>query len=115
MQTLVYGAGNVMTRLVTFLLLPLFTNVLSPEEYGLTTLLYVFLGDTATRTSAFQGIGIDSMTLCETTGDGGHPFLRWFIDRCRSGQTCGSAVSRRDLQLGIRCVVSACIRNGETR
>ncbi|MEE2876526.1 MAG: oligosaccharide flippase family protein [Candidatus Neomarinimicrobiota bacterium] len=44
MQTLVYGAGNVMTRLVTFLLLPLFTNVLSPEEYGLTTLLYVFLG-----------------------------------------------------------------------
>ena len=43
-QTLVYGVGNVLTRLITFLLLPLFTNVLSPEEYGLTTLLYVFLG-----------------------------------------------------------------------
>ncbi len=43
-QTVVYGAGNVLTRLVTFFLLPLFTNVLSPEEYGLTTLLYVFLG-----------------------------------------------------------------------
>ena len=43
-QTLIYGAGNVLSRLVTFLLLPLFTNVLSPEEYGLTTLVYVFLG-----------------------------------------------------------------------
>ncbi len=43
-QTLVYGAGNVLTRLVTFLLLPLFTNVLTPGEYGLATLLYVFLG-----------------------------------------------------------------------
>ncbi|HJM85550.1 MAG TPA: oligosaccharide flippase family protein [Candidatus Marinimicrobia bacterium] len=43
-QTLVYGTGNVLTRLVTFLLLPLFTNVLTPGEYGLATLLYVFLG-----------------------------------------------------------------------
>ena len=43
-QTLVYGAGNVLTLLVTFLLLPIFTNVLTPREYGLTTLLYVFLG-----------------------------------------------------------------------
>lgn len=43
-QTVVYGAGNVLTRFVTFLLLPLFTNVLSPGEYGLATLLYVFLG-----------------------------------------------------------------------
>lgn len=43
-QTIIYGAGNVLTRLVTFLLLPIFTNVLTPSEYGLTTLLYVFLG-----------------------------------------------------------------------
>jgi len=43
-QTLVYGAGNVLTRFVTFLLLPLFTNILTPQEYGLITLVYVFLG-----------------------------------------------------------------------
>lgn len=43
-QTIVYGAGNVLTRLVTFLLLPLFTHLLTPEEYGLTTLVYIFLG-----------------------------------------------------------------------
>ncbi|MFQ6615710.1 MAG: lipopolysaccharide biosynthesis protein [Fidelibacterota bacterium] len=43
-QTAVYGAGTVLTRLVTFLLLPLFTHVLTPQEYGLVTLVYVFLG-----------------------------------------------------------------------
>lgn len=43
-QTLIYGTGNVLTRLVTFLLLPLFTHILSPEEYGVVTLIYVFLG-----------------------------------------------------------------------
>ncbi|MDP6456946.1 MAG: oligosaccharide flippase family protein, partial [Candidatus Marinimicrobia bacterium] len=43
-QTVIYGTGNVLTRLVTFLLLPLFTNILTPGDYGLATLLYVFLG-----------------------------------------------------------------------
>ncbi|MFQ6675143.1 MAG: lipopolysaccharide biosynthesis protein [Fidelibacterota bacterium] len=43
-QTAIYGAGNILTRLVTFLLLPLFTHVLSPGEYGVVTLVYVFLG-----------------------------------------------------------------------
>lgn len=43
-QTLIYGTGNVLTRFITFLLLPLYTHVLSPDEYGLVTLVYVFLG-----------------------------------------------------------------------
>ncbi len=43
-QTLTYGLGNILTRLITFLLLPLFTNILTPEEYGLATLVFVFLG-----------------------------------------------------------------------
>lgn len=43
-QTAIYGAGNILSRLVTFLLLPLFTHALTPEEYGLVTLVYVFLG-----------------------------------------------------------------------
>ena len=41
---MIYGTGNVLTRLVTFLLLPLLTNVLSVEEYGMVALVYVFLG-----------------------------------------------------------------------
>ena len=43
-ETLIYGFGNVFSRLITFLLLPLYTNLLNPKEYGIITLLYVFIG-----------------------------------------------------------------------
>jgi len=43
-QTLIYGIGTILARFVTFLLLPLYTNVLSPEDYGLTSLVFAFLG-----------------------------------------------------------------------
>jgi O-antigen/teichoic acid export membrane protein len=41
-QTLVYGVGTILTRLITFLLLPVYTNVLSPADYGLAVLVFVF-------------------------------------------------------------------------
>ena len=43
-QSLIYGAGHIMARSVTFLLLPLYTNILSPQEYGTITLLCAYLG-----------------------------------------------------------------------
>ena len=43
-DTLIYGFGNVFTRFITFLLLPLYTNILTPLEYGIITLIYVFIG-----------------------------------------------------------------------
>ena len=43
-QTLIYGTGHIMARLVTFLLLPLYTNVFTAEEYGVISLAYVFMG-----------------------------------------------------------------------
>lgn len=43
-QSLIYGAGHVLARLVTFLLLPLYTNVFSPADYGVVSLAYTFLG-----------------------------------------------------------------------
>jgi len=43
-ETLIYGFGNVFSRLITFLLLPLYTNLLNPKEYGIITLVYVFIG-----------------------------------------------------------------------
>ncbi|MCH8011606.1 MAG: oligosaccharide flippase family protein [Candidatus Marinimicrobia bacterium] len=43
-QTLIYGTGNIISRLVTFLLLPILTHALSPQDYGIITLVYVFLG-----------------------------------------------------------------------
>ncbi len=42
-QSLVYGFGHVITRLVTFLLLPLYTNRFTPEQYGIVALFYTFV------------------------------------------------------------------------
>ena len=43
-QSLIYGVGHVAARGVTFLLLPLYTNVFSLEEYGIISLIFTFLG-----------------------------------------------------------------------
>ena len=42
-HTMIYGVGYIATRLVTFLLLPLYTNQLSQAEYGLVALVFAFL------------------------------------------------------------------------
>ena len=43
-QSLIYGAGHVAARGVTFLLLPIYTNIFSMEDYGIISLIYTFLG-----------------------------------------------------------------------
>ncbi len=43
-HTMVYGLGNILNRAITFLLLPLYTNVMSTAEYGVLNLIYPFLG-----------------------------------------------------------------------
>ena len=47
-QTAVYGLSHVAGRLLTFLFLPLYTGVFSPEEYGILSLsvseILMFLG-----------------------------------------------------------------------
>ena len=43
-QSLIYGTGHVVARSVTFLLLPLYTNIFSLEDYGVISLIYTFLG-----------------------------------------------------------------------
>ncbi|NPE27340.1 oligosaccharide flippase family protein [Methanococcoides sp. SA1] len=42
-QTLVYGVGTIATRMVTFLLLPVYTNILPDEKYGQAALIFTFL------------------------------------------------------------------------
>lgn len=42
-QTLIYGVGHVMTRLVWFLLLPVFTHHLAPEQFGVQILYYILI------------------------------------------------------------------------
>ncbi|HDP67583.1 MAG TPA: hypothetical protein ENN20_03660 [Candidatus Marinimicrobia bacterium] len=41
-QTIVYGFGTVATRFITFLLLPVYTNILAPADYGLAILVFAF-------------------------------------------------------------------------
>ncbi len=43
-ESLIYGTGHVIARLVTFFLLPIYTHVFSPKEYGIISLAYAFIG-----------------------------------------------------------------------
>ena len=43
-NTLIYGLGHILARLVTFLLLPLYTNTFTPDQYGIISLAYVIMG-----------------------------------------------------------------------
>jgi len=43
-QTLIYGVGTILARFVTFLLLPLYTNILPAADYGLAALVFAFIG-----------------------------------------------------------------------
>lgn len=43
-HSLIYGVGYILTRVITFFLLPLYTNELSKEQYGIITLGFLFLG-----------------------------------------------------------------------
>ena len=43
-QSLIYGLGHILARLITFLLLPLYTHSFTQEEYGALSLAYAFMG-----------------------------------------------------------------------
>ena len=43
-ESLIYGVGHVAARGVTFLLLPIYTNLFSLSDYGIISLVYAFLG-----------------------------------------------------------------------
>ena len=43
-ESLVYGFGHVISRLITFLLLPIYTHAFSTKEYGIISLAYAFMG-----------------------------------------------------------------------
>lgn len=43
-ESILYGLGHILARLISFLLLPLFTNLLSPHDYGIIALIYAFIG-----------------------------------------------------------------------
>jgi len=42
-QSLIYGLGHVAARLATFLLVPLYTNIISVHDYGIVSLVFVLI------------------------------------------------------------------------
>lgn len=40
---MIYGLGNILNRAITFLLLPLYVNMMTPSEFGALNLIYPFL------------------------------------------------------------------------
>lgn len=42
-QSLIYGAGHVLTRFISFLLLPFYSHHIPPDEYGALVLIYIFI------------------------------------------------------------------------
>ena len=68
-ESLIYGIGHVMARMVTFLLLPLYTHYFTPDQYGIISLSYAFIGfalilyrygmDTALMKYAVQETGLE--------------------------------------------------------
>ena len=58
-NSLIYGFGHILTRLVTFFLLPLYTHIFTPEEYGVVSLAYAFMG----FTMIFYRYGMDTALL----------------------------------------------------
>ena len=68
-QSLIYGFGHILARLITFLLLPLYTHSFTQEEYGAISLAYAFMGfalilyrygmDTALMKFSVQTSGIE--------------------------------------------------------
>ena len=58
-QSIIYGLGHVLTRLANFLLLPLLTNSLTPTDYGIISIIYIFIGFTMT----FYRYGMDSALM----------------------------------------------------
>ncbi|MFH1010071.1 MAG: oligosaccharide flippase family protein [bacterium] len=55
-ESAVYGVGHILTRFVTFLLLPYYSYQLAPAEYGEVTLYYLFIA--VTQTFYFYGLDI---------------------------------------------------------
>jgi len=43
-DTAIYGISTMVARFITFLLVPFYTNIFNPDEYGIITNLYAFIG-----------------------------------------------------------------------
>jgi len=57
-SSVVYGVGNVLTKVVAFVLIPLYTRYLTPQDYGIITILILF----EQFVSVIANLGVGSAT-----------------------------------------------------
>ncbi|MCK5538764.1 MAG: oligosaccharide flippase family protein, partial [Bacteroidales bacterium] len=43
-QTAIYGVSTIVVRMLNYLLVPFYTRIFLPEEYGVITELYAYMG-----------------------------------------------------------------------
>jgi O-antigen/teichoic acid export membrane protein len=55
-QTLIYGTSTIVGRFLNFLLVPLYTNIFPPSEYGVVTLVFAYIA----LLNIFYSIGFES-------------------------------------------------------
>jgi O-antigen/teichoic acid export membrane protein len=65
-QTLIYGFGYVIARMINFLLLPFYSHHISPEEYAVISLIYAFIA----FLNIFYHYGLESAFLRFYSGAG---------------------------------------------
>ena len=55
-QTLIYGTSTIVGRFLNFLLVPIYTNIFPPSEYGVVTLVFAYIA----LLNIFYSIGFES-------------------------------------------------------
>lgn len=64
-DTVIYGASTVVSRFLTFLLVPFYTNVLAPAEYGIVAAVYAYIA----FFSIVYGYGMEAAYFKFASGD----------------------------------------------
>ena len=55
-ETLIYGTSTIVGRFLNFILVPFYTNVFPPSEYGIVTLIFAYIA----MMNIFFSIGFES-------------------------------------------------------
>lgn len=95
-ESIVYGLSGVLTKFLYFILVPVYTRIFQPEDYGVMSLVT----NTMTLVSIFVVLGLDSATA------------RWFYDTEDEEQRKGTIATWAWCQIAISVLIAVCIVAG---
>lgn len=83
-QTLIYGTSTIVGRFLNFLLVPLYTNIFPPSEYGIVTLVFAYIA----LLNIFYSIGFESgyfkfastLEVGDEKQNFSHPYITIFLN-----------------------------------